>query len=174
MIKKIIKRLYISYLLKKKPLKYARFMGVKVGDGTRFNSPKHGMFGSEPFLITIGKNCLVATNVHFVTHDGSVYLLNDKHPKCDLFGKIKIGDNVFIGLNTIILRNVTIGDNVIIGAGSVVTKSIPSNSVAAGVPAKVVTSLDNYLNKIEKEIIHTGGMPMKEKRPIIEEALKNS
>lgn len=173
MIVKIFKRIYISFLLRKNPLKYARFMGVNVEDGTRFISPSHGMFGSEPFLINIGSNCLIAKNVQFVTHDGSVYLLNSKHPKCDLFGKIRIGDNVFIGLNTTILRNVTIGDNVIIGAGSVVTKSIPSNSVAAGVPAKVVSTLDSYLNKIEKEIIHTGGLPMKIKRPIIEEALRN-
>lgn len=55
---------------------------------------------------------------------------------------IKIGDRVFVGIGAIILAGVTIGDDVIIGAGSVVTRDIPSNSVAVGVPARVIKKLD--------------------------------
>ena len=62
-------------------------------------------------------------------------------------GQIKIGDNVFIGSNSIILYDVTIGNNCIIGAGSVVNKSIPSGSVAAGVPCKIIGSFDEYKKK---------------------------
>lgn len=59
-----------------------------------------------------------------------------------IFGKIEIGDNVHIGWNTIIMPNVSIGNNCVIGAGAVVTKSIPDNSVAVGVPARVIESID--------------------------------
>lgn len=54
---------------------------------------------------------------------------------------IKIGDNVWIGAKATILRGVTIGSNVVIGANSVVTKDIPADSVAAGVPARVLRRL---------------------------------
>lgn len=60
---------------------------------------------------------------------------------------------MFVGINSIILRNVTIGDNTIVGAGSVVTKSIPANSVAAGNPAKVIMSLDAFCQKRKRNIL---------------------
>lgn len=63
-------------------------------------------------------------------------------------GKVCIGNRVFVGLGTIILPNVTIGDDVIIGAGSVVSKSIPSGCVCAGVPAKVICSMEEYKARI--------------------------
>lgn len=62
-------------------------------------------------------------------------------------GAIIIGNNVYIGRKTTILKNVTIGDNVIIGYGSLVTKNIPANSVAAGVPAKVICTIDEYYER---------------------------
>ena len=58
--------------------------------------------------------------------------------------KVVIGNNVYIGQKAMILRGVTIGDNVIIGAGAIVTKDIPSDSVVAGIPARVVCTLDEY------------------------------
>lgn len=71
-------------------------------------------------------------------------------------GTVKIGDNVFIGMNTIITRNVEIGNNVIIGAGSVVTSSCDHNGVYAGVPAKRIMSIDEYY---EKENEHNSMKP---------------
>lgn len=58
---------------------------------------------------------------------------------------IKIGNNVWVGANTVILPSVKIGDNVVIGAGSIVVKDIPSNSIAVGNPCKVVKIKDEYL-----------------------------
>lgn len=66
---------------------------------------------------------------------------------------IKIGNNIYFGTNVIILKGVTIGDNCIIAAGSIITKDIPANSVAAGIPAKVICSLSNYYKKREKACI---------------------
>ena len=65
-------------------------------------------------------------------------------------GTVKIGDNVFIGMNTVITRNVEIGNNVIIGAGSVVTSNCDHNCVYAGVPAKRIMSIDEYYEKRER------------------------
>ena len=62
-------------------------------------------------------------------------------------GKVKIGNNVFIGMQTTILKGVHIGNNVIIGANSLVNKDIPDNCVAAGNPAHVIMSIDDYHKK---------------------------
>lgn len=62
-------------------------------------------------------------------------------------GCIEIGDNVFIGSNTTVLLNVKIGSNVIIGAGTLVNKDIPDNAVVAGVPARIIGSFEDFLNK---------------------------
>ena len=70
---------------------------------------------------------------------------------CTRIGKVTIGDRVFIGASTIILPGVAIGNDVIIGAGSVVTRDIPDNSVAAGNPARVLTSTDLFISRRKKE-----------------------
>lgn len=97
------------------------------------------------WLITIGDNVTLAPRVHILAHDASTktFLNYTK------VGKVKIGNNVFVGASTVILPGVTIGDNVIIGAGSVVTKDIPSNVVFAGVPASKLCDLDVYLEKMK-------------------------
>lgn len=86
----------------------------------------------------------------------------------DKFGKIKIGNNVHIGINSIIMPGVTIGDNVIIGCGSVVTKNIPSNSVAVGVPARVIETIEEYYKKNKDKCVYTKNLSSKEKKEYIE------
>ncbi|MNR38520.1 Galactoside O-acetyltransferase [compost metagenome] len=68
------------------------------------------------------------------------------------FGPIKIGDNVFIGYGVTILPNSNIGSNVIVGACSLVKGELKSNSVYAGIPAKYICSIDDYLNKIKPHL----------------------
>ena len=128
-------------------VKHARSLGVKIGNDCRIYTTN---WGSEPFLISMGDNVTVTSGVKFITHDGSTCLIKDQHGKrYQRFAPINIGSHVFIGVNTIIMPGVTIGSNVVIGAGSVVTKNIPDNSVAIGVPAKVVSSFEDYKNKIQ-------------------------
>ena len=67
-------------------------------------------------------------------------------------GKVTIGNNVFIGADSVVLPNTRIGNNVIIGANSTVTKDIPDNSVAVGNPAKVICTLDDYLNRQKEQM----------------------
>lgn len=104
---------------------------------------------SDPKLIKFHNNDIVTSNVTFVNHD--IFHLGlsklGKGDFCYHTGCIEVMDNVFIGCNSTILGNVKIGPNAIIAAGSVVTKDVPENSVVAGVPAKVIGTFDDYINK---------------------------
>ena len=98
---------------------------------------------SHCWLIEIGDNVTMAPNVHVLCHDASTkQFLN--YTK---IGRVTIGNNVFVGAESVILPGVKIGNNVIIGANSTVTKDIPDNTVVAGTPAKIICTLDDYLNK---------------------------
>jgi len=123
-----------------------KLLGLRVSNNVKIF--KNVDFGSEPFLINIGKFSVITSGCRFITHDGSYSVVRnlDKSSN-EYFNTIVIGDNVFIGLNSIILPGVKIGNNVIIGAGSVVTKSIPDNSVVAGNPAKILTSINEFMAK---------------------------
>ena len=95
----------LSYLLEKllvlvgsnqTKLNYAKKAGVKIGSGCTLLGRIE--WGSEPYLIEIGDNVRITSGCKFVTHDGGIYVLrNDRQmPQADLFGKIKVGNNVFI------------------------------------------------------------------------------
>lgn len=98
---------------------------------------------SHCWLITIGNNVTFGPHVQVLAHDASTCNTNG-YAK---IGRVKIGNNVFIGAGSIVLPNVEIGNNVIIGAGSVVTHSIPENSVAVGNPARVISTVDEFKKK---------------------------
>ncbi|MBN2788415.1 MAG: hypothetical protein JXQ69_08865 [Paludibacteraceae bacterium] len=98
---------------------------------------------SHCWHIQIGDDVILAPNVHILAHDTSTKMLLG-YTK---IANVKIGNRVFIGASSIVLPGVTIGDDVVIGAGSVVCKDIPSNSLAVGNPARVVSSLDDYIAK---------------------------
>ena len=91
--------------------------------------------------ITLGKGCLVNLNVT-IGHDCLIGDFVELCPNVNVSGNCKIGDYSFIGTSATILPKVKIGKNVIIGAGALVTKDIPDNSMAIGIPAKVVKNLD--------------------------------
>jgi tetrahydrodipicolinate N-succinyltransferase len=86
----------------------------------------------------------VTSGVQFITHDGATWLLRDEKGRRHRLAPIEIGNDVFIGVNSIILPGVRIGNRVIVGAGSVVNRSIPNNCVVAGVPAKFIRTFDEY------------------------------
>jgi len=119
----------------------ARAAGAKVGEGCRIYIND---FGSEPFLITIGNNVTITAGVKLITHDGSLSLVRDAQGRRFYYAPIQIGDDVFIGVNSIILPGVTIGREVVVAAGSVVTKDIPSGVVVAGTPAKKIMSFSSW------------------------------
>lgn len=111
---------------------------MKIGEKCLINNVN---FSTEPYLIEIGNHVAIAAGTDFITHDGAIWCFREEIPNADVFGTIKIGNNVFIGNNCTILPNTSVGDNCIIGAGSVVRGTFPDNSVIVGNPAKVVLSM---------------------------------
>ena len=142
------------------PVAYARSLGVRIGDDCRLIGVD---FGSEPYLVTLGDH-VSATATQFVTHDGGVWVFRDRRPDGDLIAPITVGSNVFLGSGTIVLPGVSIGDNVVVGAGAVVAADLPSNCVAAGVPAKPIRSLDEYWQSVEPRLVSTKLLAPEEKR----------
>jgi len=122
-------------------------MGMKVGKNFgRLNGVI--LDPSHCWLIEIGDNVTLAPRVHILCHDAST-----KHAlNYTKIGRVNIGNNVFIGAECVILPGVTIGDNVIIGANSTVTHDIPSGVVAAGSPARVMCSTEEYIEKERKRM----------------------
>jgi len=121
--------------------------GLKVGK----NFSRQGHVIIDPphcWLIEIGDNVTLADGVYILAHDASSKKIID-YTK---IGKVKIGNNVFIGARSIILPNVLIGNNVVIGAGSIVTKDIPDNVCVAGNPAKVICTIEDYKKKLKKQM----------------------
>ena len=117
---------------------FNRFSGVIIDD-------------SHCWLITIGDNVTIAPRAHILAHDAST--------KNELgytrIGTVTIGSDVFIGAESVILPGVTVGSRVVIGAGSVVAKDIPDNSVAAGNPAKVISTYSAFMEKRKQEMQNT-------------------
>lgn len=149
------------------PVGFARFLGVRVGENVRFYGISRSMFGSEPWMIKIGNNCYITAGVQFVNHDGGTLILRKYEPKLEWTAPITIGNDVYIGLRSIILPNVRIGNRCVIGAGSVVTKDIPDNSVFAGVPARFICSVDEYYAKLKIKSLDCGHLPANEKAEVI-------
>ena len=104
--------------------------------------------GSHAYMITIGDNVTLSSGVVILGHDASTKRVLGY----TILAPVRIGNNVFIGKNAIILPGVSIGDNTIIGAGSVVTKSIPDGCVAAGNPAAVIRTTEEYIQKHKKRM----------------------
>ncbi len=141
---KIINKLKYYFL---RPSQYAKSIGVRVGKDTKIMTK---FFGTEPYLITIGDNCEITSNVNFVTHDRGVWVVRnmyEKYKNIDILKPIKLHNNIYIGNNTIILPGVEIASDVIIGAGSIVTKSIFKSGVYTGIPCKFICSIDDYVIK---------------------------
>ena len=133
----------------------SRLVGYRVDDGFRLFPPVYTDFGKnikigkDVFVnsgccfqdqggVTLGDGCLVGHNVVFATLD------HDKRPgrRGDMTAApIVVGKDVWIGAHATVLKGVTIGDGAIVAAGAVVTRDVPPNTIAAGVPARVVKTI---------------------------------
>lgn len=168
-IKNFIKKIRIALATNEQYVRFLAQEGVNIGTDCLIH--KDVTFGTEPYLITIGNHVRITQGVRFITHDGGLWVprymgLIDE--RADKFGRIIVGNNVNIGWNAVIMPGVTIGDNSIIGACAVVTKDVPKNSVAAGVPAKVIESIEQYVEKNRDKVVMTKNMKSDEKRKILQ------
>lgn len=143
-LRKVIYRIRANYTTEDLQKK-----GLKIGSNFK-RMRDCSLDPSHCWLIEIGNDVTLAPEVTILCHDTSTKNLLG-YTK---IGRVTIGNRVFIGTGTIILPNVKIGDDVIIGAGSVVTKNIPNGVVYAGNPARLIMSLDQYINK-ERERMNT-------------------
>jgi acetyltransferase-like isoleucine patch superfamily enzyme len=110
-------------------------------------------FGSEPYLVSIGRHVTIAGRVIFITHDGATWVFRDRPGMKSVisYGRITIHDNCFIGYGAILLPGVSIGPNSVVAAGAVVTKDVPPGTIAGGVPANVLCTVEDYAQKCANE-----------------------
>ena len=128
---------------------YLRNLGMSIGERTVIFDPRFTLIDeTRPWAVEIGSDVQITHGVTILTHGYDWSVLKGKYGTVlGSYGSVKIGNNVFVGMNTTILKGVKIGDNVIIGAGSLVNKDIPSNCVAVGNPCHEIMGIEEYLKK---------------------------
>lgn len=159
-IREIIKKIILGKRSSSKSyIEYLRDIGVEIGEDVTIYVPSKTLIDEQyPWMIAIGNHVRITEGVKILTHDYSWSVLKKYATENENAGEILgasgeviIGDNVFIGMNSIITRNVTIGNNVIIGTGSVVTKDCKDDGVYVGVPAHRISSVSEYKEKRKRE-----------------------
>ena len=161
---KILDSIKIKLLSTSQRVKVYRKYGIRIGNDCSI--AYNVKFGSEPYLISIGDHVRITAGVEFITHDGGMWVVRNLRPeyeKMDIISPIIIGNNVHIGRNATIMPGVRIGDNCIIACGAIVTKSVPDNTIVAGIPAKPIETIEEYIQKNVKRYIQTHGLNSKEK-----------
>lgn len=164
----LIQRLYYKICSNDKRINFLRKQGVHIGEDCDIASNVN--FGSEPYLISLGDKVRISANVLFITHDGGCWVVRNcdfSYKNVDLISQIKVGNNVHIGMGAIIMPGVHIGNNVIIGCGAIVTGDIPDNSVAAGVPCRVIRSIDDYIKKHKSDFLETKHLSPSQKKEFL-------
>ena len=168
MIRRITSLLKDRWLIARDPVGYARKVGVNVGPDCWLAGCERGVFGTEPYLITLGRRVAMAHGVRFVTHDGGAWIFREEFPDLDVVGRITIGDNVMLGMNAILLPGTEIGDWSVVAAGAVVSGSFPPGSLIAGMPGKVVGAIEDYKQRSLARGIFVAGLPHEERRRYFE------
>lgn len=140
-----MRKVYHKLNSEESPMERAYRLGFRSGENFNCFSP-YAIDPNWPWLISCGDNVLLSSDVRILAHDASPC----KAGVSTKVGLVEIGNNVFVGAGSTVLCDTKIGDNVIIGAGSVVTHDVPSNSVVAGNPAKIVCSFEDWKKKHEQ------------------------
>lgn len=139
---------------------YLRKIGVSIAqdyraEGHGFIHPSVSFDGNDYSMISIGKGTTISADVVLLTHDYSITKgLNSLgiEASARFLKPISIGENSFIGMRSVILPGSVIGNNTVIGAGSIVSGNIPDRVVAAGNPARVICSVEEWTRRhMEKQ-----------------------
>lgn len=174
-ISNLIDKIRLGFASKKGTVRYFRSKGMKIGSNCDINKSLNVI--SEPYLVTLGDNVRITSGVKMITHDGGVIVARRMEEiksicpdieKADIFGRITVGNNVHIGVDAIIMPGVTIGSNCLIGAGAVVVHDIPDNSVAVGVPARVIKTIEQYVRDNMDDMVFIKHLSYEEKREYLE------
>lgn len=156
LIRKVWNWFDLYVLCMRSKVKYLRKRGAQIGQECDLLTDVES-FGTEPYLVKIGDRVTITSGVKFITHDGSTRLFRRLYPEMNPYGNVFapviIGNNCFIGVNAILLPGTKIADDTIVGAGSVVKGEFPPRSVIAGVPAKRLSSLEDYITKTQRNML---------------------
>lgn len=151
---KIIKKIkkFLGIYKQSDIIKELKENGCNIGEDLIIYAPQNVLIDmTSAKFISIGNNVQITDGCKILAHDYSYSVVaNLKNELLRPQRKTIIGNNVFIGMNSVILMGANIGNNVIIGAGSIVTGTIESNSVYAGNPAKKICTIDEYYLKLKE------------------------
>lgn len=156
-----IKSIYLGFIKLISPIRYARMIGVRIGNNCLVYRSME--WPSEPYLVTIGNNVQLTRGVAIHTHGGG-NVIRREIPDFDTFGKVIIKDWAYIGAHAQIMPGVTIGEGSIVAAGSIVTKSVPDAMVVGGCPAKILCSVEDYKERNIKYNLKTKGLSALDKK----------
>lgn len=87
----------------------------------------------------------------------------------DKVAPVKIGDNVYVGMGAYIMPGVTIGNNVIVAAGAIVTHDVEDNTIVGGIPAKPISTIEEYYERAKDRVEYTTKMTPEEKKKFYQE-----
>lgn len=149
-LRKFIKKLFYGHRCDESTyIEHLRKGGALIGKRVKIYDPQNTVIdATRPFMLEIGDDVQITSGVTILTRGYDWSVLKGLHGEVlGSAGKVVIGNNCFIGMNTTILKGVRIGDNCIIGANSLVNKNIPDGWVAAGNPAKPIMNVEDYYNK---------------------------
>ena len=143
-----------------------RRRGVRIGEGCMLFTT---FFSTEPYLVDIGNRVGISGGTKFLTHDASVWLIRPERPHAQVLGRIRVGDNTFIGEDCIILPGTTIGAGCVVAAGSVVRGDIPDNSIVLGNPGRVIgqASMLKGAHTLLDRVLDTYHLPEPEREAVI-------
>ncbi|WP_335997635.1 acyltransferase [Fusobacterium polymorphum] len=119
---------------------------IKIGAKTTIERARITSF--EPYKIEIGKDCMFSSDIIIMNTDVHRIYDVDTRLKTNEGKEISIGNHVWLGIRTIILKGVTIGDNSIVAAGSIVTKDVKANTIVSGTPAKQIKENKNWTREL--------------------------
>lgn len=156
LLKSLIKRIIFPTTYSSEAyIKHIRSLGVKIGRQCYVYEPQTvSLDVARPYLLEIGDQVVITKGVTILTHDYSHTVMRKKYGVQYGDAKdVKIGNNVFLGRDSIVLMGTTIGNNVIVGAKSVVRGHIPDNVIVAGNPATIVGSIDDFYEGRKKRVL---------------------